>query len=61
MKQKTIRDIRIKEGMSQSQFCRRFHIGLRALQSWEQGLRKCPEYVVYLIDHVIQLEKEIEK
>lgn len=52
----TIHELRQRTGLSQSEFCDKFHIGIRALQAWEQGWRNCPPYVVYLIERVLDYE-----
>ena len=52
----TINEIRRKTGMSQSQFAGYFGFTVRALQNWEQGVRKCPEYLLSLVQY--KLEKE---
>lgn len=44
--------------MSQVEFADRFHLGLRALQSWEQGRSRPPGHVVPLIRRVLELESE---
>lgn len=45
----TIKEIRQSTGLSQAKFCEALNIPKRSLQDWEQGLRKCPEYVMELI------------
>lgn len=52
----TIKELRKKTGLSQSQFAKRFHLNVRSLQQWEQGARTPPKYVVWLIARVIELE-----
>ena len=42
MKNVTILELRKQTGLSQSQCANKFHIGLKALQSWEQGWRNTP-------------------
>lgn len=53
----TIKEIRHKTGLSQSQFARKFHLNVRTLQTWEQGVRKTPPYVIWLINRVTELEE----
>ncbi len=55
----TVKEIREKTGLSQSKFCKRFHLGLKALQNWEQGQRKTPEHVIYLISYILELEEKL--
>lgn len=53
----TILELRKKTGLSQSQFAKRFHLNVRTVQTWEQGTRKTPDYVIWLIARVIELEE----
>ena len=55
----TILELRQKTGLSQSQFAKRFHLNVRTVQTWEQGTRKTPDYVIWLITRVIKLEEII--
>lgn len=57
----TIKDIRLSTGLSQTQFCKTLHIPTRTLQDWEQGLRKCPEYVAELIEYRVVNDPSIPK
>ena len=55
----TILELRQKTGLSQGQFAKRFHLNVRTVQTWEQGTRKTPDYVIWLIARVIELEEII--
>jgi putative transcriptional regulator len=55
----TILELRQKAGLSQSKFAKRFHLNVRTVQTWEQGTRKTPDYVIWLITRVIELEEKI--
>ena len=55
----TILELRQKTGLSQSQFAKRFHLNVRTVQTWEQGTRKTPDYVIWLLTRVIELEEII--
>ena len=39
------------------ELARRFEIPLRTVQDWHAGRRKAPDYVVKMIDRLLQLEK----
>lgn len=52
----TIIELRKRTGLSQSQFANKFHIGLKALQSWEQGTRNTPESTLYMIQMILEYE-----
>lgn len=56
----TIKEIRKAEGLSQSQFAKKYGIPLTTLQHWEQGFRNPPEYVISLISTITRQNKEIE-
>ena len=55
----TILELRQKTELSQSQFAKRFHLNVRTVQTWEQGTRKTPDYVIWLIARVIELEEMV--
>ncbi len=56
---KTIKGLRQKTGLSQSQFARKFHLSVRTLQQWEQNRRETPEYVIYMISRILELENKL--
>ena len=57
----TILELRRMTGLSQRQFADKYHIGLRNLQNWEQGVRRTPDYVLYLLSRVITEVDYIEQ
>lgn len=57
----TIKEIRQSTGLSQANFCEALNIPKRSLQDWEQGVRKCPEYVVELIAYRVANDPQIPK
>lgn len=57
----TIKDIRQSTGLSQAKFCEVLNIPKRTVQDWEQGLRKCPEYVAELIAFRVANDPDIPK
>ena len=59
----TVKELREQTGLSQSQFAKKFHIGIKALQSWEQGIRNVPESTLYMMGKILEYEDryEIEK
>lgn len=52
----SIKELRKKTGLSQSQFAKKYHISLKTLQHWECEERKPPEHVNYLLSMVIDNE-----
>lgn len=53
----TIKQLRESTGLSQSKFAEKFHIPIGTLQHWEQGVRKPPEYVMYMINIILIKEE----
>ena len=53
-----IKKIRNNLNLTQKEFAKNFQIPLRTLQGWEQGLRNPPTYVIFMIQKIIDLEKE---
>lgn len=49
-----ILQIRKRTGLSQAKFCEKYEIPKRTLENWEQGSRECPEYLVKLLDRVVE-------
>ncbi|MBQ1598111.1 MAG: helix-turn-helix domain-containing protein [Lachnospiraceae bacterium] len=56
----TIIELRKRTGLSQSKFANRFHLNVRTVQQWEQEARKAPDYVVWLIERVMDLEEQLD-
>ena len=49
-----IREMRKQLGDTQSEFAARYSIPFRTVQNWETGVRRPPEYVVYLLENRIR-------
>lgn len=47
-------------GLTQKEFAKKYHINVSTLAHWEQGHRNPPEYVLYMIQHIYNLEKQIK-
>ena len=39
-------DLRLLTGLSQHQFAQKYHINVRTIQNWEQGISTPPDYVI---------------
>ena len=52
----TIKELRGITGMTQTQFGQYLNIPMRSIQNWENGARKCPDYVAALIEFRIKAE-----
>ena len=53
-------ELRKRTGLSQSKFANRFHLNVRTVQQWEREARKAPDYVVWLIERVMDLEEQLD-
>ena len=49
----TIKELREKTGLSQSQFAKKYKLTVRQVQSWEQGVRNTPESILYMLERLI--------
>ena len=55
-----IKSIRLRTGLTQTEFGQRLGgIPLRTIQNWEYGARKCPDYLLGLIEYKLQKENLI--
>ena len=54
---KTIKEIIESNGTTQTELARRFGIPLRTVQNWYGGIRQAPDYVLKMIEKIIELEK----
>lgn len=55
----TIKELRIKTGLSQAEFSKKFGINKGTLANWEQGLRTPPEHVPFMINRILTLEEKL--
>lgn len=56
----TFKELRLKSGMTRSQFCEYFGIPYRTVQDWELGNRVCPEYLLALMEYKLKCEGIIQ-
>lgn len=52
-----LKQLRELSGMTRQQFCDYFSIPYRTVQDWELGNRKCPEYLLNLMEYKLKKEK----
>lgn len=57
----TIKELRIRTGLSQSQFAKRFNIPVKTVQNWEFGCSTPRPYIVSLIHEILDLEDKISE
>lgn len=55
----TFKELREKANMSRSQFAEYFEMPYRTVQSWELGDRRCPDYLLKLVEYKLKNEKKI--
>lgn len=53
----TIQELRERSGMNRNQFCEYFGLRYRTVQDWELGNRKCPEYLLDLMEYKLSIAK----
>lgn len=51
-----LKELRHRSGMTRNQFCDYFDIPYRTVQDWELGNRKCPEYLISLMEYKLKTE-----
>lgn len=54
----SIKDLRNATGLSQTKFADAYHIPVKNIQNWEQGARKPPTYLIYLLKRCVELDKK---
>lgn len=57
MKTKTIKELCTEYGLGQTELARRFDIPVRTIQNWHAGVRNPPDYVVRMMDELLQAEE----
>lgn len=55
-----IKEIRKLTGLSQIQFSEKYGIPLPTIRHWEQGQRKCPQYVLDLLEFKVKLDMKVD-
>lgn len=54
----SIKDLRNATSLSQTKFADAYHIPVKNIQNWEQGTRKPPTYLIYLLKRCVELDKK---
>lgn len=57
----TIKDLRTASGMTQKAFSEYFGIPKRTIEDWEGSRRKCPPYLLSLMEYKLTHENLINK
>ena len=56
----TFKELREQSGMTRKQFVEHFGIPYRTIQDWELGNRKCPEYLLRLMEYKLKASALID-
>ena len=56
----TFKELRQKSGMTQKEFSEYFGMSKRAVEEWDRGARKCPEYLLNLMEYKLKKENIIK-
>lgn len=56
-----VKALRAKTGLSQQKFGMLFKISSINISNWEQGVTKPPEYVLYMLNRLIDLDPNVPK
>ena len=54
------RELRKLSGMTQKAFAEYFEIPKRTIESWDMGVRQCPEYLLKLMEYKLIKEGKIK-
>ena len=57
----TVKEFIKSTGMTQKQLSERFGIPRRTIEDWSRGVSKCPEYVVKMMQEILDRDKEEKK
>ena len=57
----TIKQLRESTTLSQQKFADKFNIPVANIQKWEQGINRPLDYVVSMIQTILEQEKKIEE
>jgi len=56
-----IKELRKRTGLSQAKFAKKFSIGVSTIQHWEQGVSAPPDYVVEMMNELLDLDEELQR
>ena len=56
----TVKEIRLSAGMTQKAFAEYFDIPKRSIENWEGDQRKCPAYLLALMEYKLKKEGLID-
>lgn len=56
-----IKQLRARTGLSQQKFGMLFKISAINISNWEQGVTTPPEYVIYMLDRLVDIDPSVPK
>lgn len=56
----TIKEMRAAAGLTQIKICQLTGVPERTWRGWELGERKCPDYVIRLVEYFLKNEKVLK-
>lgn len=56
-----VKELRARTGLSQQKFGMLFQIAAINISNWEQGVTKPPEYVIYMMERLVEIDPSIPK
>lgn len=51
-------ELRLSQFKSQKEFANLINVSVNTYRSWETGKRKCPDFVIPMIEKIIELDKK---
>lgn len=57
----TIKEVRQAAGLSRKAFASEFQLSIRTVESWEQGVRTCPNHLLRLIIYYLHKEGMLDE
>lgn len=55
----TVLEMRQSLGLSRREFAEKFHLTLRAVQSWEEGWRVPAKHTMFMMQRIVELETQL--
>lgn len=51
-------ELRLSQFMSRQEFAELINVSINTYRSWETGRRKCPDFVISMIEKIIELNEK---
>lgn len=53
-----LKQCRIRQGLTQKDFCEKYKINMSTYQKWEQGVNRCPDYIIEMLKEIQKLSNK---